>query len=478
MPTRVYAEYVGSGSVVAARPRSDSLVMFGASGDLARKKLFPAVYRLHKRGLLGIPVVGVALDDWTDDDLRTRAKTALHECGEPFDEDTFAALASSMHFVSGDYTKPETFAAVKATVGAAQHPIFHLAIPPSMFATVAGGIASVGLDAGARLVIEKPFGRDLTSARELNSALHQHFPESAIFRIDHFLGKEALRSLLITRFANAVLEPLWQRTYVRSVKITMAESFGVEERGAFYDSVGALRDVMQNHLLQMVAIFAMEQPVNESAKALRDEKAKVLTAARAVDPKQYVRGQYDGYRKVKGVKPDSDTETYGAFRLDFDSPRWGGVPFFLRAGKSLAKTVTEMTIEFSPPPRPLWLHEESNHTPNMIRIEAKPNSFAALTWLRKRPGDHMIAEPITLAPDEADRADIGPEPYELLLEEAMEGDPTLFARVDSIDESWRIVEPILKDFPACQTYHPGSWGPPEARRLTHHFHGWPGEPPA
>jgi len=265
---------------------------------------------------------------------------------------------------------------------------------------------------------------------------------------------------------------------VSSVKITMAESFGVEDRGAFYDSVGALRDVMQNHLLQMVALFAMEQPVNETSDALRDEKAKVLMAARAVEPANFVRGQYRGYRAVAGVAPESDTETFGAFRLDFDSPRWGGVPFFLRAGKSLAETVTEMTIEFAPPPRPLWISDGSHLPPNRIRIEAKPDSFTALTWLRKAPGDEMIAEPITLAPDVGQRGDIGPEPYELLLAEAMEGDPTLFAREDSIEESWRIVEPILTAYPRAIEYDRGSWGPAAARKLAEHQGGWPGEPPA
>lgn len=460
------------------RSRSDTLVMFGASGDLARKKLFPAIYRLAARGLLGIPVIGVALSDWTDADLRNRVRKSVEEAGERIDEKVFDDLVGSMRYVRGDYADPSTFEKLLSVTGRPRHPIFHLAIPPSMFATVAGGIAGGGLNDNARLIVEKPFGRDLASARELNTTLYEHFPESAIFRIDHFIGKEAMRNLLITRFTNAILEPIWHRTYVRAVKITMAEDFGVSARGAFYDSVGALRDVMQNHLLQMVALLAMEQPVNEHSKALRDEKAKVLEAARPIRPSHFVRGQYAGYLDVKGVKPDSDTETYGAFRLDLDSPRWSGVPFFLRAGKALAETVTEMTIEFSPPPQPLWMREKSALPANQIRIEAKPDSFTAMTWLHKTPGDFMVPEPITLAPPAELRCDIGPEPYELLIEEAMTGDPTLFAREDSIEESWRIVEPILRNYAPVVTYEQGSWGPAEARALLHGYGAWPGEPPA
>ena len=462
----------------ADAPRSDLLVMFGASGDLAKKKLFPAIYRLEARGRLGIPVIGVALDDWTDADLRDRARQSLVDEGETIDEAVFERLASNMSYVSGNYAEAATFERLRAKATNCEHPIFHLAIPPSMFATVANGIASVGLDAGARLIIEKPFGRDLDSAVELNDTLHEHFPEAAIFRIDHFVGKEALRSLLVTRFANAITEPLWNRNVVSSVKITMAEAFGVEDRGAFYDSVGAMRDVMQNHLLQMLALLAMEQPVNEGSKALRDEKAKVLSACRPVDPKHYVRGQYRGYLDVPGVKPNSTTETYGAFRVDIDSPRWSGVPFFLRAGKALKETVTEMTIEFKSPPRPLWLDDHSHCARNSMRIEAKPQNFAAITWLHKEPGETMMPEAITLAPPPAERADNGPEPYELLIEEAMKGDPTLFAREDTVLEEWRIVESILDDDAPVEVYEPGTWGPKAASALTRQFHGWPSEPPA
>lgn len=462
----------------ADAPRSDLLVMFGASGDLANKKLFPALYRLEARGDLGIPVVGVALDDWTDAQLRDHAHRSLVEAGEEIDEKVFAGLAQRMSYVSGNYSDERTFRALAERASGAQHPIFHLAIPPSMFATVANGIASVGLDRGARLIIEKPFGRDYASAEQLNDTLHQHFPESAIFRIDHFVGKEALRSLLVTRFANAITEPLWNRNLVSSVKITMAESFGVEDRGSFYDSVGAMRDVVQNHLLQMVALLAMEQPINEGSKALRDEKAKVLEAVRPVEPEHYVRGQYDGYLDVPGVAPGSDTETYAAMRLDVDSPRWSGVPFFLRAGKAMHETVTEMTIEFKNPPKPLWLDDHTHVPRNSMRIEAKPQNFAAITWLHKEPGETMMPEAITLAPPPDERADNGPEPYELLIEEAMKGDPTLFAREDTVMQQWRIVEPILSKYPPVEVYRPGSNGPRSASRLVHGFGGWPSEPPA
>jgi glucose-6-phosphate 1-dehydrogenase len=461
----------------ADRPRSDLLVMFGASGDLAKKKLFPAVYRLEKRGLLGIPVIGVALDDWTTADLVEHARSAIVDEGEEWDQAAFDRLAANMTYVSGNYAEPTTFEKLKTAAGATRHPVFHFAIPPSMFATVAEGIAGVGLDQGARLIIEKPFGRDHDSAVELNATLHEHFAESAIFRIDHFVGKEALRSLLVSRFANAITEPLWNRNLVSSVKITMAESFGVEDRGGFYDSVGAMRDVMQNHLLQMVALLAMEQPVNESAKALRDEKAKVLEASRVVDPEHYVRGQYDGYLDVPGVKAGSDTETYGAFLLHIDSPRWSGVPFFLRAGKAMAETVTEMTIEFKRPPRPLWIPEHSHLPHNSMRIEVKPDSFDAITLLRKTPGEGMMPEAITVAPPPGMRADGGPEPYELLIEEAMKGDPTLFAREDTVLESWRIVERILTDYAPVEPYAQGTWGPAGASALTRRSGGWPEEPP-
>ncbi len=469
-------------SVATPRPspaRSDAVVMFGASGDLAKKKLFPALYRLTRRGLLGVPVIGVALDDWTDEDLRRHAEASIRS-EEDWDDATFEALATQLRYVAGDYADPATFERLKSALGPAEHPVFHCAIPPSMFATVAAGLGGVGLDKGSRLIVEKPFGRDLPSAIALNESIHEWFPENAIFRIDHFVGKEAMRNILIVRFANAILEPIWHRTYVRSIKITMAEAFGVSDRGAFYDSVGALRDVMQNHLLQMVALIAMDQPANESSAALLTEKARLLTSARAIDPEHYVRGQYDGYRDVVGVGPDSDTETYGAFRLDIETPRWHGVPFFLRAGKSMAETVTEITVEFSPPPVPLWLdaYERRELPVNRIRLEVNPDAFSAMTWLHKIPGDSMRAEALTVAPPPGLRGDAGPEPYELLIHEAMLGDPGLFARQDSIEESWRIVDPLLRDQAPVVPYAPGSWGPEEGNTLVRGYGHWPPEPPA
>jgi glucose-6-phosphate 1-dehydrogenase len=457
--------------------QSDTLVMFGASGDLAKKKLFPAVYRLAARGLLDVPVVGVAFSEWTDDDLRQHARDAVTEDPDvDLDPAVFDALAERLTFVKGDYNDTALYPAIRERVGDAAHAIFHLAIPPSLFATVADGLAAAGLNQGSRLIIEKPFGRDLESAKALNADLEAHFAEEQIFRIDHFLGKEALRNLLVQRFSNTIIEPVWNHEYVAAVKITMAEEFGVEDRGAFYDSVGALKDVVQNHLLQMTSLIAMEQPADESPEALRDEKVRVLEAVKALNPDDMVRGQHRGYHDVEGVAPDSDTETFVALRLEIDTPRWQGVPFFIRTGKALAETITEWTVEFHSPARPLFV-ENIRHRPphNTMRIMVKPSGPMAICILAKVPGEEMHVAPVDLEPT-SQLEGTETEPYELLIEEAMKGDPTLFARIDSVLESWRIVDPILDDHHPVDRYEKGTWGPSASRELAAGDGGWPSEP--
>jgi glucose-6-phosphate 1-dehydrogenase len=463
-------------ATTAAPPLSDTLVMFGASGDLAKKKLFPAVYRLTRRGLLDAPVIGVALDHWTDEDLRAHARAAIVDGpDEEFDQATFDKLSANLAYVRGDYNDDSLYPEIASKIAGAKQPLFHLAIPPSLFATVANGLAKAKINKHARLIIEKPFGRDLASARTLNADLHKHFAEDQIFRIDHFLGKEALRSLLVSRFANTLLEPVWNRNYVSSVKITMGEAFGVEDRGHFYDGVGALKDVLQNHLLQMTSLIAMDQPVDESAEALRDEKVRVLRAVRTLTPDAMVRGQYDGYLDVKGVAADSDTETYVALRLDIHSPRWADVPFFIRTGKALEKTVTEWTVEFRVPPRPLFVDDVDHPPPhNKMRIMVKPEGLPKVTLLAKIPGEGMDVAPVGFEPT-MQPTGLDTEPYELLIEEAMKGDMTLFAREDSVEESWRIVDPILTDHPAVVPYTSGSWGPASADALVAGEGGWPDE---
>lgn len=463
--------------MTADAPRSDKLVMFGASGDLAKKKLFPALYRLSRRGLLDVPVIGVALDDWSDEDLREHARASVRDNpDEDYDESTFERLARMLTYVQGDYLTDDTFERLATAVDGARHPIFHLAIPPALFEKVAGSLAHVGLHRGSRLIIEKPFGRDLESARALNAALHRHFEEGSIFRIDHFLGKETLRSLLVQRFSNLIFDSVWNRNFVTAIKVTMAEEFGVADRGAFYDGVGALEDVVQNHLLQMVALIAMDQPVDESAEALRDEKVRLLRSVRTLEPDQLVRGRYDGYLDVDGVAPDSDTETFAAVRLQVDSPRWAGVPFLIRTGKALTHTVTEWTVEFRRPPAPLFLHQDDLPR-NKIRFQVKPEGVPRLTFLAKVPGETMEVAGSVLEPVRRPKG-LDTEPYELLISEAMKGDPTLFARQDSVEQSWRILEPVLERHDTVHTYPQGSWGPTESDRLAADVGGWPTEEPS
>lgn len=451
----------------------DVLVLFGASGDLARKKLLPSVWRLSAGGRLGVPVVGVAASIWDDDTFRTHARDALRATGEAVDERAFRALAASMTYVSGDYHDPELYRRLAERLAACGHPLFYLAIPPSLFEAVIGGLAGVGLHRQARVVVEKPFGRDLDSARALNTHLHAAFPEEAIFRIDHFLGKEPVQNLLVFRFANSVLEPLWSRNHIGCVQLTMAESFGIEGRGEFYEQVGAMRDVVQNHLLQLVALLAMEPPVSGDPNALRDEKVKVLKAMHPLDASHVVRGQYEGYRDEAGVAPDSQVETFFAARAEIDSWRWAGIPFYIRAGKALATTVTEAIIEFRAPPRLLFAEADCpTPHPNQLRFRMNPDGRISFRMQAKLAGPRLLSRPVDLAVSEAEPLGERSEAYEQLLDDAMRGDPSRFARQDAVEEAWRIVQPVLATPTPVRHYRRGTWGPEEADELVGAHDGW------
>jgi glucose-6-phosphate 1-dehydrogenase len=456
--------------------RADALVLFGATGDLARKKLFPALYRLAARGRVDLPTVGVATSPWTDDQLREYAAAAVAEQWPSPDSTAMAALKKSLFYISGDYRDPGTFTRLRERLQGARLPLFYCAIPPSLFEVVVAGLAAAGLNRGARVVVEKPFGRDLASAQELNRCLHQAFPEQAIFRIDHFLGKEMVQNLMIFRFANTLLEPVWNRRYIASVQVTMAETFGVGSRGALYEELGALRDVVQNHLLQVVALLAMEPPVGVDSEALRDEKVKVFRAIPPIDPGQVVRGQYHGYRQEKRVRPDSEVETYVALRLEIASWRWAGVPFFIRAGKCLKTNALEAVVEFHQPPRLLFAEADAPAPhPNHFRFRLLDNrdDGISLTLQVKLPGETMVSKPVELgfSYDQefgSDRMDA----YERLLADAMEGHAALFAREDGVEQAWRVVAPVLEHPSPLHLYEPGSWGPAEAEALTGRPDGW------
>ena len=448
---------------------ADVLVIFGITGDLARKMTFRSLYRMEVRGLLDCPIVGVALDDWSDAALRDHARSAIEGAGETIDATVFARLAARLSMVSGDFGDAATYDRVATAIEGRHTPVFYLEIPPSLFGRVVEGLAHAGLTSRARVVVEKPFGHDLASARALNADLSTLLAEWQIFRIDHFLGKEPAMDIAFLRFANSIFEPLWNRDRIAAVQITMAENFGIEGRGGFYDPVGALRDVVQNHLLQLIGLFASEPPSVAGADGQRDKRVEVFRAIPPIDPRHYVRGQYDGYRSVAGVRPDSQTETYAALRLEIDNWRWAGVPFFIRAGKALPVRATEMRIIFKRPPKLAFLPHTPDPDELILRID--PNPGACLVIQAKAPGVNDTRT-IDLSLVFAEELGDAPEPYERLLSDALRGDASHFTREDGVEETWRIVQPLLDAPPPVETYEPGSWGPASAAKLLAGHAGW------
>jgi glucose-6-phosphate 1-dehydrogenase len=449
---------------------SDALVVFGATGDLAFKMIFPALYAMCRRGSLQVPVIGVAYSRWNVEQLREYAENSIRsQCD--FDETVLAHLLSSLRYVEGDYNDSQTFTAIKAALAAAQLPTFYLAIPPALFPTVITGLAAAGLNQQARVIVEKPFGRDLKSAQQLNRTALTAFTEDNIFRIDHFLAKEAIMNILYFRFANSFLEPLWNRNYVESIQVTLAENFGVEERGAFYETTGCLRDVIQNHLFQIVALLAMEPPTYRGFGAVHGETADIFQAMRPLVPDDLVRGQYEGYRQEKGVAPQSDVETFCALRLYIDSWRWAGVPWYLRSGKYLAGTATEVMVRLKPPPQQLF----ADSTPpdgcsNYLRFRISPSSAVALAARVKRHGQEFVGDQQELVLlNEQPNSQM---PYERLLSDALVGNGALFTRQDAVEAAWAVVEPVLSQHHTAISYKQGSWGPAEADALIAEDGGW------
>jgi glucose-6-phosphate 1-dehydrogenase len=449
---------------------ADVLVIFGISGDLAKKMTFRALYRLEAAGRLDCPIVGVAIDDWDYEELRSHAHESITSSVGDHDEAVFGRLAKRLSYVQGDYTDADTYERLGRKLGDHRRPVFYLEIPPSLFGTVVEALGKAGLTENARVVIEKPFGHDLASARELNSELCSVLEEGQIYRIDHYLGKEPVMDITYLRFANSLLEPVWNREHVSHLQMTIAEDFGVEDRGRFYDAVGAMRDVIQNHALQVLGIVAMEPPTGNHADSIRDKKLELFRAMRTADPKRYVRGQYEGYREVEGVAEDSETETFAAVELWVDNWRWSGVPFFIRAGKYMPAKSTELSVVFKRPPR-LGVGRGKTPEPNKMTIRIEPEPGSRMRMYAKKAGEEAFeAADLEVLFEKVPGED--PEPYERLLADAIAGRDQLFTRQDAIEETWRVVEPLLEEPGPVETYARGTWGPDEAERLPRGIAHW------